>query len=282
MQTRRDVVRSLAWLAAGLGAAPLLAASGRADGAGTDTALDQLGFTLVSSDVPRDAAVAAAVPDGVACVQALTGDLYRRLAAAAGNVVVSPYSVAVALAMTRYGAAGTTASEMDAVLHAPSLPRLGAGMNSLSQLLGGRAGERTRPDRTKGMISLQIANSLWGQRDMTCPDLGGPGLPLCAVAPPAGLPPTPGRRHRRSAAGPLGPGPLVGGRERPASRAALDPVQKFITEVGARQLEPDIRCPTFDAGHCRCRTLDRGSGSLDEPGQPREGCRALVGDRRGR
>ena len=96
-----------------------------------------------------------------------TGDLYRRLAAAPGNIVVSPYSVAVALAMTRHGAVGTTASEMDAVLHAPSLPRLGAGMNALGQLLDGRAGEVTRPDRTKGTVSLRTANSLWGQRGLT-------------------------------------------------------------------------------------------------------------------
>src|SRR5262245_38636453 len=128
MHSRRELVRNLAWLGAGLSAAPLFAACGRPDDAGLDSPPDQPGFTLVAADVPREAGTAAAVPDGAASVRALTGDLYRRLATRPGNIVVSPYSVAVALAMTRHGAVGTTASEMDAVLHSPSLGRLGAGM----------------------------------------------------------------------------------------------------------------------------------------------------------
>ena len=167
MLTRRDVVRDLAGLTAGIGAAPLLVACGRRVGGGGDAGPDEASFSLVAAKVKREKGSAAAVPDGVATVRALTGDLYRRLASAPGNIVVSPYSVAVALAMTRHGAIGATASEMDAVLHAPSLPRLGAGMNALGQLLDGRAGEVTPPDRTKGTVSLQTANSLWGQRGMT-------------------------------------------------------------------------------------------------------------------
>ena len=146
----------------------------------------------MAAKVKREKGSAAAVPDGVATVRALTGDLYRRLASAPGNIVVSPYSVAVALAMTRHGAIGATASEMDAVLHAPSLPRLGAGMNALGQLLDGRAGEVTPPDRTKGTVSLQTANSLWGQGGVTV----GAVVPRGARARAIGTGLAPGRlRH---------------------------------------------------------------------------------------
>ena len=44
-------------------------------------------------------------------------DLYRAVGQREGNLFFSPYSVSMALAMTRAGAAGETASQMDAVLH---------------------------------------------------------------------------------------------------------------------------------------------------------------------
>ena len=44
--------------------------------------------------------------DGVAVVQEFSADLYREIAADGGNQACSPYSVAIALAMTRNGARG--------------------------------------------------------------------------------------------------------------------------------------------------------------------------------
>ena len=44
-------------------------------------------------------------------------ELYRRLAEKPGNIVVSPHSIATAMAMAHAGARGETAKEMDAVLH---------------------------------------------------------------------------------------------------------------------------------------------------------------------
>jgi serine protease inhibitor len=95
-----------------------------------------LGRDVALSTVSRKAVGDTEVPQAVSGVQAFTADLYRRLAATPGNLVCSPYSVAVALAMTRNGAIGRTADEMDRVLHAPGLERFNAGMNALAQWYG--------------------------------------------------------------------------------------------------------------------------------------------------
>jgi serpin B len=104
-------------------------------------------------------------PAAVRCVQAFTADLYRRLASERGNVVCSPYSAAVALAMTRNGARGRTATEMDRVLHAPALPVLNGGLNALASHIESRAGARSRADGSSAEVALGVANSLWGQQD---------------------------------------------------------------------------------------------------------------------
>jgi serpin B len=100
----------------------------------------------------------------VRAVQAFGADIYRRLARKPGNVVYSPYSVAVALAMVRNGARGVTAQEIDRVLRAPALGTLNSGLNALQLHLRSRAGSRKRADRSTGTIALDVANSLWGQR----------------------------------------------------------------------------------------------------------------------
>ncbi len=128
---------------------------------------DRRDTRLAAADVPRRDGAAEAQPESVKPIQAFTADLYRSLAAQPGNVVCSPYSVAVALAMTRNGARGTTADELDAVLHAPDLDILNAGLNALSHVLESRAGERERRDGSRADVSLESANSLWGQRDTT-------------------------------------------------------------------------------------------------------------------
>jgi serpin B len=117
-----------------------------------------------SGRVPSDPASASAA---AAAVRGFTADLYRSLAAASrdGNVVCAPYSVALALAMTRAGAGSTTADEMDTVLHAPQ-PRPAAldnGLNTIDQLLAGRYQDG---DGIK-MPKLTTANALWTRLDLT-------------------------------------------------------------------------------------------------------------------
>jgi serpin B len=98
-------------------------------------------------------------------VRAFGADLYRHLSRSGGNLVYSPYSVAVALAMTRNGARGTTADEMDRVLHAPSLPQLNGGLNALELLLEKLSRRVRSADGTEAEVTLRVANSLWGQQD---------------------------------------------------------------------------------------------------------------------
>ena len=55
-------------------------------------------------------------------INAFAIDLYRALPEQKRNRFFSPYSISVALGMTRAGAAGATAKEMDQVLHFPQTP----------------------------------------------------------------------------------------------------------------------------------------------------------------
>ncbi|MBT8225308.1 MAG: serpin family protein [Dactylosporangium sp.] len=122
-------------------------------------------MSLVERAEPDPAAIAAAA----GAVRGFTADMYRDLALTGderNNLVCSPYSAVMALAMARAGAAGVTAQEMDTVLHAPT-PRpqaLDAGLNALDQLLvaayhdpGGSGEECPR---------LDTANALWTQYDL--------------------------------------------------------------------------------------------------------------------
>ena len=162
MLTRRETLTALAWLGVGGVGVPSLTACGTS--ASDSSAAGPLPSPeLALSDVSRDPGSATARLAGVRSVQALTGDLYRRLAAEPGNLVCSPYSVAVALGMTLNGARGRTATEMDHVLHTSSPAALDSGLNSLTQLLESRAGRKRRADRSAGTVSLDDANSLWGQ-----------------------------------------------------------------------------------------------------------------------
>lgn len=90
-------------------------------------------------------------------------DLYRELASDEANLVVSPHSVGIALAMTRAGAAGDTAIEMDRVLHLDAVTDPHGGANALERAMASAAGERERPDGTTAEIVIDVTNALWAQ-----------------------------------------------------------------------------------------------------------------------
>lgn len=147
----------------GLAAAPALSACGtgpRSGGATGERAEIALSRVSRAAARPSDRAPAVEV------VQGFGAELYRQLAGGVGNLVCSPYSAAVALAMTRNGARGRTAVEMDRVLQAPQLDDLNRGFNALQQHLDARAGTREQADRSIAEISLEVANSLWAQRGL--------------------------------------------------------------------------------------------------------------------
>jgi serpin B len=163
MLTRRTLLRSLGWTGAAFAAPPLLSSCGgqMTDGPGSG---GSEGTALVGADVARAPGAARLRPDAASSIRGFTVDLYQRLAATTGNVVCSPYSVAVALAMTRNGAAGTTAAELDSALHVDSLSDYNAGLNALTRTVEGMAGEQKRADGSTAELALDVANSLWGQR----------------------------------------------------------------------------------------------------------------------
>lgn len=119
----------------------------------------------IRSDAPRSSADLAATHDVRAAVDALSADLYRKLTREPGNVVLSPYSIGIALAMARVGAVGETASQIAAVLHADLGNDLSAGFNALDQALAERPGKFTMFGQTLE-LELAVANRLWGQKDL--------------------------------------------------------------------------------------------------------------------
>lgn len=154
--SRRDLLRALA--AASAAAACGLTPQGPA----------QPGAALIKSAVaraPADPSLAAAAS---AAILALTADLYREIGPRPGNLLFSPFSVEIALAMARAGANGPTRTELDRVLHAALAPDLDAAMNALDQELAKRPGKYPYGgDRnTTAELELAPANQLFGQRDL--------------------------------------------------------------------------------------------------------------------
>jgi serpin B len=121
---------------------------------------------LARAEVPRASADPAEAIEAGRSINAFGLELFRRAGAADGNVVVSPASVALALAMARVGARGETAVEMDAVLHDLATGAHAAWLNALDAALTGRSG--TFPDTagTPQPVALRIANAPFSQRGM--------------------------------------------------------------------------------------------------------------------
>ena len=88
--------------------------------------------------------------------------LYRAVAADAGNVVLSPHSVSVALGMTWAGARTTTEAQMASALRFTlGQARTHAAFNALDLALAQRA---ARPVVGSGQrFRLRVVNALWGQ-----------------------------------------------------------------------------------------------------------------------
>jgi serpin B len=120
--------------------------------------------TEARSGKSRQSAPSISPGDGQALAaghNAFALDLYALLRGDAGNLFFSPYSIAQALTMASAGARGQTAAQIEHALHSPfPQERLHPAANALDLTLNSRAaGEES--------FQLQVANSVWGQRDYT-------------------------------------------------------------------------------------------------------------------
>ena len=122
---------------------------------------------LARADVPRVSADPAGAIEAGRAINAFGLDLYRRAGERDGNVVVSPASVALALAMARAGARGETAVEMDAVLHDVATDGHASWLNALDAALTGRSGTFADTAGKPQPVALRIANAPFSQRGMT-------------------------------------------------------------------------------------------------------------------
>jgi serpin B len=90
-------------------------------------------------------------------------DLYRSLHADAqgGNLIYSPYSISLALAMTYAGAGGETESQMAQTLHFLPQDQLHPAFNALDLQLAER-GKASSEDQAP--LQLKIANAVWAEQ----------------------------------------------------------------------------------------------------------------------
>ncbi len=125
---------------------------------GDDGAVQVASADIERRDLPPERAAPAAESIGD-----LGWDLYRSLASEDTNLVFSPHSIGVALTMTRAGAEGETAAEMDEVLHLGGTADPHGSINALDLALATAAGERERPDGSTAEVVIDIANAFWAQ-----------------------------------------------------------------------------------------------------------------------
>lgn len=161
----------------GLLAAPtfvsLLQACGGGSTGGTTTVPGGGGGSVeyITSSLSRTPASPDEAAAAVRALNALGADLYRIITIGSGdNTVISPASILVALAMTRAGALGATASQMDEALHLTDGGATGESvhraLNALTAALDSRNAEFTVDGETAS-VELNVTNSLWGQRGMS-------------------------------------------------------------------------------------------------------------------
>lgn len=146
MMNRRNLLR------ASFGSALLFALPACGDG---DSA------SATSSDEPRMQADPLGAKLFAEGISAFTWDLYRQIATEPGNIFISPYSVAMAMAQVTAGARGDMAKQLHKALHTETFTgQAAASAGALDLALDTAAtGDNT--------FRLSTANSAWAQQSFT-------------------------------------------------------------------------------------------------------------------
>ena len=121
---------------------------------------------LARAEVPRSSADPGDAMHAGAALDAFGLDLYRAVVTGQTNVVFSPASITLALAMARAGARGQTAAEMDAVMHAVASDEHAGWLNALDQALSARSGTFKDESGQDLPVALRIANAPFAQQGM--------------------------------------------------------------------------------------------------------------------
>jgi len=125
------------------------------------------GFELATSSASQAVGTIAAARQEAAQANAFGIALYRKLLGQVGpakGMVFSPTSIVDALAMARAGAAGTTATQMDAVLRTNGWSQLSLGIASLDKQLASRDGSYDDENGDVHALSLHLANTAFVQQ----------------------------------------------------------------------------------------------------------------------
>ena len=121
---------------------------------------------MAKSDLSREPAPVVPAADAQALLEgnnAFAFDLYQQVSGEDRNLIYSPYSISLAMAMVYGGAAGETASQIASSLHFNLPPeQLHPAWNALSLDLAQRPAQSKKIDRKNPML-LNIANAVWGQ-----------------------------------------------------------------------------------------------------------------------
>jgi serpin B len=88
-------------------------------------------------------------------------DLYQSLHAQDGNLIYSPYSISLALAMTYAGARSETESQMAQTLHFLPQAQLHPAFNALDLQLAARGKAQSKEEQP---LQLNIANAVWAEQ----------------------------------------------------------------------------------------------------------------------
>ena len=120
--------------------------------------------SLAQSNVQRDTKPSASTDDISKLVNgnnAFALDLYQSLRTADGNLIYSPYSISLALAMTYGGARNETESQMASALHF-DLPQ--AQLHPAFNALDLQLAQRGKTQSKDQPLQLNIANAVWAEQ----------------------------------------------------------------------------------------------------------------------